>query len=98
MRRSRGIVLTLRANRPGMNKPDHDGPGERMMTVAQIRDSEGTEDVEVVFLESARFYTLSRKKPQHQLILKALRTSMAKGTKIKVRFASPGSDVIEAIL
>ena len=67
------------------------------MTVAQIRDSEGAPFVEVVFLESARFYKLNRNHPAFDDLLRALRRGVATGNVVKVRFAAPESDVIEDV-
>jgi len=65
------------------------------MSVAHIREPKGAEYVEVVFLESARFYKLPKKNPKYDEILKLLRDAMAKGRVLKVQFASLDSDVIE---
>ena len=67
----------------------------REMSVAHIREPKGAEYVEVVFLESARFYKLPKKNPKYDEILKLLRDAMAKGRVLKVQFASLDSDVIE---
>jgi hypothetical protein len=67
------------------------------MTVAQIRDSEGAPFVEVVFLESARFYKLYRNHPAFDDLLRVLRRGMATGNVVKVGFAAPESDVIEDV-
>lgn len=69
----------------------------REMTVAHIREQEGADSVEVVFLESARFYRLLKKNPAYDEVLKRLRDGMAKGHVLKVRFASEESDIIEGV-
>jgi hypothetical protein len=69
----------------------------REMTVAQIREQQGAEYLEVVFLESARFYRLSKENPRYDEILRRLRAAVAKGSVLKVRCASPDSDIIEEV-
>jgi hypothetical protein len=69
----------------------------REMTVANIREPELANHLEVVFLESARFYKLRKDNPTYQKILSLLHDAMAKGGVLKVRFASPDSDVIEEV-
>jgi hypothetical protein len=83
-----------------MSEDDADRQGKRvcrLMTVAQIRAQKGAKYSEVAFLESARFYRLSRKNPRHDEVLKNLRHAMAKGRVLKVRFASPDDDIIEDV-
>jgi hypothetical protein len=72
-------------------------PLHREMTVAHIREQKGAEYLEVVFLESARFYKLSRKNPAYGEILRHLRNALAKGGVLKVRCASPDGDIIEEV-
>lgn len=69
----------------------------RNMTVAHIRESKRDNYVEVVFLESARFYRLPRENPNYDEALRRLREAVATGRVLKVRFAAPHSDIIEAI-
>ena len=69
----------------------------RKMTVAQIRERNDAQDSEVAFLESARFYRLSRKNSRFDEILKNLRHAMAKKRALEVQFASPDSDLIENV-
>ncbi len=69
----------------------------REMTVAHIREPEGADYLEVVFLESARFYRLLRQNPKYDEIVRLLRDAMAKGRVLKVRCASLDSDVIEEV-
>jgi hypothetical protein len=76
---------------------DRGRPLYREMTVANIQEPKSTNHADVVFLESARFYRLSKKHPQYQAILSTLRTAMNKHVKVTVRFASVDSDVIEGI-
>jgi len=69
----------------------------REMTVAHIREQKGADFVEVVFLESARFYRLSRKNPRYAEALRRLRKALAKKRVVKVGIASLDSDMIEEI-
>jgi hypothetical protein len=67
----------------------------RKMTVARIRERNAAPYSQVVFLESARFYGLSRNNPRYDEILKNLRHAMAKKRALEVQFAAPESDIIE---
>lgn len=81
-----------------MNTPDPQVQGTpfcREMTVAHIRERKGAEYVQVVFLESARFYKLPKAHPSFDKILGLVREAMAIGRVLTVRLASPDSDVIE---
>jgi len=73
------------------------GPVDREMSVASIREQAGAEPVKVAFLESARFYKLSREHPGFDRILERLREAMASRRVLKVRLASLDSDVIEDV-
>ncbi len=73
-------------------------PYDREMTVAHIREPKGASHVEVVFLESARFYRLLHQNHAYDEILALLRDALAKRQALKIRFSSPQSDVIEGIL
>lgn len=70
-------------------------PAVRTMTVAQIREQTHGDAVEVMFLESARFYRLLRNNPNFDDVLKRLRNGMRKGGVLEIRVASPHSDIIE---
>lgn len=67
------------------------------MTVAHIREPEGRDYVEVIFLESARFYRLSREEPTFDETIAVLRDAAAKGCAVKVGLASISGDVIKYI-
>jgi hypothetical protein len=67
------------------------------MTVAHIRQPKEADHFEVMFLESARFYRLLKKNPQHLELLSLLQASKRKRHTVKVGFAAPGSDVIEDV-
>lgn len=83
----------MSASDPGRKeKPFH-----REMTVAHIRERKGAEYLEVVFLESARFYRVSKDNPRYDEILGHLRDAMARGRVLKVRCASLDSDIIEDV-
>jgi hypothetical protein len=66
------------------------------LTVANLREA-GSEDVVVTFLDSARFYRLSRTHPRFGELLAALRTSLADERAVRVRLAGPTSDAIEDV-
>jgi hypothetical protein len=70
---------------------------DRGMTVAHIREPKGADDVDVVFLESARFYKLPRAHPRFNRILSQLRYAMARGRLVQVRLTSPHGDIIEDV-
>ena len=67
------------------------------MTVAHIREPEGRDYCEVVFLESARFYRLLRANPAFGEIIGRLRNAMSMGRPVKVVLAAVNSDVIEDV-
>ena len=69
-------------------------PVYREMTVATIREAD---PVQVAFLESARFYKLSREHPGFERLLERLREARASRRLLKVRLASLDSDVIEDV-
>lgn len=69
----------------------------RSMTVAHIRDQEGANHAEIMFLESTRFYKLLRENRSYDSILAVLREAMATKQVLKVRFATLVSDVIEGV-
>jgi hypothetical protein len=67
------------------------------MTVAHIREPKGGEFVEIVFLESARFYRLLRQHPRYGSLLTLLRTALKQGRPVEVRLTSLDSDIIEDV-
>jgi hypothetical protein len=69
----------------------------RTMTVAHIREPQGADYVEVLFLDSARFYRLSKKSAGYADALRRLRDAMANGNVLKIGVASLDSDLIEAV-
>jgi hypothetical protein len=77
-----------------MNEPEK---LSRTMTVAHIREPEGREYCEVVFLESARFYRLPKANPAFGEIIGRLRNAMSMGRPVKVVLAAVSSDLIEDV-
>jgi hypothetical protein len=65
----------------------------RELTVAQVRGSDDDDHVEVLFLESSRIYTLSRKRSNFDEVLARL----ASGRSVTVGLASLDADVIEDV-
>lgn len=69
----------------------------RTMTVANIRHEEGADFIEVVFLESARFYRLLKGNSAYGGILQKLEQALANAGQVKVGFKSIESEVIEDV-
>ena len=69
----------------------------REMTVAQIREPEHADYVQVVFLESARFYKLMKDNPGFDRALKLLRDALINPRLLLVSVASLDSDLIQKI-
>jgi hypothetical protein len=67
------------------------------MTVAQIRERTGEESCEVMFLESARFYRLSRSHPEFDSILATLREARESLRRVEITLPSINSEVIENV-
>ena len=88
---------------PGKRKKRKEGPGGagklafKEMTAAHVRDPAAAEFVEVVFLESARFYKLYRKNKTFQRILHELRQAAEQHGKVRVFLNVPDGDVIEDV-
>ncbi len=72
-------------------------PGIHEMTVAHIREPAGADHVDVVFLESARFYRLNRENPNFERALGLLRETMEKGGIVEVELASPHGELINEV-
>ena len=68
-----------------------------MMTVANIRRKEDDDFIEVVFLESARFYRLLKKNRAYGTIVRKLEKALSDRRPIRVGFASIESDIIEEV-
>lgn len=69
----------------------------REMTVANIRRKEDDDFIEVVFLESARFYRLLKKNRAYRSIIRKLEEALSDGRPIRVGFVSVESDLIEEV-
>jgi hypothetical protein len=88
-------------HRISMNQVDRSNPGRphhRQMTVAHIREQNEGDFWEVVFLESARFYRLSRKHQAFDSTVQRLREAMKSGRKLDIVLPAPDSDLIEEVL
>lgn len=72
-------------------------PHYRKMTVAHIRETSRADSVEVMFLESARFYRLLRNNPAFDNVLKRLRDAMTRRQVLDVEFSSQDSEIIESL-
>lgn len=88
---------------PGNRRKRKEGPGAaggrafKVMTAAHVREAAAAEFVEVVFLESARFYKLYRKNEAFQRILHELRQAAEEHGKVRVFLNVPEGDVIEDV-
>lgn len=71
-----------------------DGAQSCRMTVANIREAEATDYIEVVFLESARFYRLPKDRENFAKSLRLLKKALEANTPLMVDLASPNSEVI----
>lgn len=69
----------------------------RTMTPAHIREPPKADYVEVVFLESARFYRLFKRNPMYHQILKMLRDAVSQRRAVQVRCTSFESDVLAEV-
>jgi hypothetical protein len=64
------------------------------MTVAHIREDAQPDAVEVMFLESARFYRLPRSSPNFSALLECLREAEQTQKSVAIALTSPGGDLI----
>jgi hypothetical protein len=69
----------------------------REMTAAHVREMPGAEFAEVMFLESARIYRLSKNNPKYQETLKYLREAIAKEGVVRVLLDQPHGSIIQAL-
>jgi hypothetical protein len=69
----------------------------REMTVANVRERAGADHAQVAFLESARFYRLSKQHPAYAAALELLRDAQAAGRVLSIGVASPDGDLIEDV-
>ena len=67
---------------------------QRDLTVAHVRERPGLDAVEVMFLESARTFRLSRSHEHFDRVLSALRAAEAEGRSVRVTLTIPhGGDI-----
>lgn len=69
----------------------------RNMTAVRILERDDADYAEVVFLESAQFYRLSKEDPAFDSMIVLLRDAMEKRVAVEVRLASLASNIIEEI-
>lgn len=69
----------------------------RNMTTVRILERDEADYAEVVFLESAQFYRLSKEDPAFDSMIVLLRDAMEKRVAVEVRLASLASNIIEEI-
>ena len=69
----------------------------RAMTPAHIREPREADYVEVLFLESARFYKLFKRNPSYEHIVTVLRDAVAKKCALLVRCTTPEDNTIVEI-
>ena len=67
------------------------------MTVAHIREQTEGDAVEVMFLESTRFYRLLKNSPNFSTLLERLRHARQKQTPVEIAIATPGGDLIRDV-
>jgi hypothetical protein len=69
-------------------------PVSQRMTVANIREEARADSVEVMFLESARFYQLLRSNPNFDVVLDRLRRATSQQQPLQITLAQPNGDII----
>ncbi len=69
----------------------------REMTVANVRELGDADFAHVAFLESARFYRLSKRRQEYASILCILRDAQSTGRVLSIGCASLDSDLIEDV-
>ncbi len=74
-----------------------EGPEARRMTIANIRELESADYVELVFLESARFYRLPRDSKDFAKSLNLLQEALTENRSLTVVLAAPNGDVIARV-
>jgi plasmid replication initiation protein len=70
---------------------------QRDLTVAHVRERMETDFVDVMFLESARFFRLSRSHRHFDRLLAVLKTSEAAGRTVRVTLTVRHGDDIEDV-
>lgn len=81
----------------GSSRADRERPHYRIMQVAQVREREGADHVEIVFLESARFYRLMKTNATFAESYELLQASLEHRELLTIRLASLESEVIEGV-
>jgi hypothetical protein len=74
------------------------GRSHRALTVAHVRQRSQEDFVEVLFLESARIFRLSRAHERFDQIVSRLHEAEVAGRPVRVTFAAANSDLIEDIV
>jgi len=69
----------------------------RDMTVANIRRNDDADFVEIIFLESARFYRIMKKNSDCRDMLGKLERALSDSKPMRVGFESIDSDTIKAV-
>ena len=69
----------------------------RTLTVGHVREPDPAGNIEVIFLESARFHHLLKNNPRYGEILKALRMAEQERRPISIKTASIESNIIEDV-
>ena len=90
----------MSADKRAKRKEGSGAPSKRAvkeMTPAHVREPSGAEFVEVVFLESARFYRLFKENKAFQRILRGLNQAAEKHGKVRVFLNVPEGGVIEDV-
>ena len=72
-------------------------PYRRMLTVGRVREPDSSGSVEVIFLESARFYRLLPNHPHFNDLLKKLQDAEKEKRPVNATTASVQSDIIEDV-
>jgi hypothetical protein len=76
---------------------DPAGDRQRILTVAHVREPAMTTFVQVMFLESPRFYRLSRSHAQFDRLLSTLKAAEAATRTVRVTIADPHGDDIDDV-
>jgi len=76
---------------------DGGGRRARRLTVAAVREPPGADCVEVLFLESARFYRLPRSHPEFVAMVGRLQASAEAGRPLEVTFAAEDETEISEV-
>lgn len=80
-----------------MHETEKRGLYYRDLTVANIRPDEKADSIEIVFLESARFFRLPKGSDNYEVMLGKLQHALSNGLPARIGFASIESDTIEKV-